>query len=160
MRYILDPDFESEKQPRLRYLHEVFGVFFIETLEPLINGINTTWSKGRPSAFISVPADYADDICIIYGHNKFAEILMKKQKTLIPETKVFIISCKADVNWNRIRGNKKIYFPRMETDVEERYSQEKYHMDFPPTDPELNLYNVSADKAPFEALYWAFELDR
>lgn len=160
MRYILDGDYESEKYPRLKFLYEVLGVYFFEKSEPLLESIRTEWSVGKPSVFVSIPSTYADDICVIYGHNRFAEILLKRQKIFLPEPKVFIIACKADVNWNKIIGDKEVYFPRMDTDVEVRYSGEDYHMDFPPTDPELNLYNVPADKTPFEALYWAFELDR
>ena len=104
MRYILDGDFESEKYPRLKYLYEVFGVFFLEKSEPLLDNIRTTLSSGRPSVFVSIPSSYANDICIIYGHNRFAEILLRKQKVFIPESKVFIIACKADVNWDFIKN--------------------------------------------------------
>ncbi len=160
MRYILDGDFASEKISRLKYLYTVFGVFFIERFEPKEQSASIKWNNNMGSVFVSIPSTYANDICIIYGHNRFAELVLKKHQNIIPEKKIFIIACKADVNWDCIKGNKEIYFPRMETDVENRYSKEDFQMDFHPTDPEINLYNLSSEITPFKALCWAFELDR
>ncbi len=118
------------------------------------------WRRGKPSVFVSVPSTYSNDICVIFGHNDFAQLLLEKQMYFIPERMIFIIACRADVDWDAIKGDKEVFFPNNDLDVENRYSKEEHHMDFDPTDTELYLYRSHIKKEPYDKLFWAFKLDR
>lgn len=153
MRVLLDPAFKTELASRLQFLYETFGIYFLQK--------NDSTNGGEQDALVilSFPESYEDEICIIFGHNDFAARMLREQNHYISEKNVFIIACRGSYGWNMLAGKKIVYFPKYSEDIELTYKGDEYGFDFDVTDAELNLYNDTDHKDPYEKLLHAFKID-
>ena len=150
MKYILDPQLQMEKAARLRYLYEIFDVYFIEK-SPGVEGL-----LSEAIVFESFPSTFENDICIICGHNLFVAATLNVFNSEIPEKNIFIISCANRCReLYRVKG-KNIFLSPQDDEYAYTHLGKFFGFDFNITDAELNLYNNHWATAE-EKLYSAFD---
>ncbi len=128
MRYFLSKKLQHEIKYRKDYLKNVTKVWFIE--------------KGTTKDFIileSFPSTYYDNVCLIYGHNNKVHQLFDNDLSNIPETYIFIFSCRLDFPFKA--KNKKIFLAPQTGNYMKTLKKNFYNFPFDISEVEINLYN-------------------
>lgn len=137
MRYILDPQFSNQIDARQKFLRSAFGLPFMQKGSGSPNEIMAQLAY----EFISFPASFESDICILCGHNSFIASVIEKYGAMFPEKNIYLITCEAGYREKyRIKG-KNIYIAKQIKGYARLRNGNDFGFGFDITDAELAIYN-------------------
>lgn len=134
MRYLVSKTEAKSIKSRKEYIYDIFHIY--------------TLQKDENEKFVSLygfPFNHVD-IFFIIGHDNEVYNYLKENITSINESIIVAVTCHAEWLKKFLESGKKIFVPKSNQAIVEKYDGSKWGFNFDITDSEINFYkNKSED---------------